>query len=120
MDPEQKVPSVNICKRLLELGITKYGSTENVWRYKNNKWVVEKSIIKHPSQKIPAPDTSELGELLPRGYGSGKCLRVKDCWCGSPEGKYLTSNTEPNARAYMCIILKEKSMESKIIQPQLN
>ena len=82
MRPEDKVPSLELCKRLWTLGITKDIETERVWiKPSHNKdhifdslnWIVKErsfvelfeDLIGPNAEIVPSPDLSELGELLP-------------------------------------------------------
>jgi hypothetical protein len=82
MNISEKVPSLQLCKKLWELGITKGGKTGNMWYrvYRREKpcWeVLNKNVFTNSNdpefydyEEIPAPDLSELLELLPKGAWS--------------------------------------------------
>jgi hypothetical protein len=116
MNQEQKVPSLENCQRLFDLGITK--ETERVWvKHENNSvWTLENKD-KFKSNKlyaknrgriwtctvIPAPDLSEMGELLAFARfekGTGENNYWQHFCCDN-------ADSEPNARAINLIELKK-------------
>ena len=143
MKPEDKVPSFELCEKLWNLGVTKGFETERVWanaEYRKTgfeemmlfqtsmyslfsglpKEDVVRSQISSSYQIIPAPDLSEMGELLPDRlpctdggdpiflmYNRQRTKKKKHrlhYWLNNPE---VTADTEPNARAEMLIALRE-------------
>lgn len=134
MKPEDKIPSREICKRLFELRITSALITDRAWvkrliREDGAEFALNCDIKgKHEFRLMlsyhsiddlsrvekdtyyPDPDLSEMKSLLPKGYGSGKSPTTNSFWCGAPNDKFLTSNTEPNAVGFMLIILREKGI----------
>lgn len=143
MKPEDKVPSVDLCQELWKLGITKGIETERIWfkheggsyYYPNDiNWILTTEEATNITtlrsgtkwrvnnvQIIPAPDLSELGELLPNGSDSTILNKEKNHYLAScPENskhivprRTFLADTEANVRAEMLIALKQESLEEK-------
>ena len=70
-----KVPSVELCQKLWENGITKKLKTDRGWQIVNFSNIIlipvkSLDIRSIGTHWIPAPDISEIRELLPNGiYG---------------------------------------------------
>jgi hypothetical protein len=118
---EQKVTSLELSKQLYEAGIVV--NSEFWWDAKRNiiisgkpEWVNEVTTC------IPAPLSSELGELLPERYHTWKGLpeglsEGDKWWCvqfSEPEFEAdnfeFSADTEADARAKMLLFLKEKGL----------
>ena len=110
---EREVPSLELCKKLKELGYPQDGEGWYWVEVKSGyKWEWKlRLLVNFPyavdNYKIKAPTVRELGEWLPEGFNEFKLnnkfwiKNKKDC-C------YVVSNdTEANARAEMLIWLIE-------------
>jgi len=128
-DVEKEVPSLELCKRLKELGFPQDDGGGWYWvepiKYFYNKRIVfwnEKFERYYKENKdyiirIKAPTCRELGEWLPTA-NEKQCFytyKNSDGWTiwedenglYDKEGNYITADTEPNARAKMLIWLRE-------------
>lgn len=91
MEMEEKVPDLEICIKLFDLGITKDIKTERIWihsrKNKSDKELLKRTgppIISYRSETgkgvpiiCPAPDLSELGECLPLKSNTPAYFTVK-------------------------------------------
>ncbi len=138
MKPEDKVTSRKRCQKLFELEITKGIETERVWAqeldktwnvYSKHDYLAAKKLFKQNNLLgrvyfnwvyIPAPDLSELGELLPNGSDSTILNKEKNHYLAScPENskhivprRTFLADTEANARANMLIALKQELLKA--------
>lgn len=125
MKPEDKVPSLDLCQELWKLRITKNSESYFVWiKFKLEGWVVATRLPLHKhldsmygKEIFPAPDLSELGELLPHGYRSGSEGYHNNIkfwgWCHQCEK--MIAPTEPDARAEMLIAVKRGLLKAESI-----
>lgn len=119
MKLEQQVCSLELAKRLKELGVKQ--DSEFYW-YKSTN---DKQEIRHRKSEnsfehcienflnigiiVSAFTVAELGEMLPawsRSYNTGEYW---DCDC-KPHGFHLTADTEADARAAILIYLLENKL----------
>lgn len=117
MKPEDKIPSLELCRKLWESGITKDIETERVWfRSENSKRYSLEDCCPYQSNGIyifPAPDLAEMGELLPEYFTTGKTETEYYCdVCFKIPAQF--ANTEANARAKILIRLKEPNVTRKL------
>jgi hypothetical protein len=130
-DPTKEVPSLELCKRLKELGFPQ-NSPGWYWRkvFKNPnsanfEWKLVLELDEDPVlvvSDIKAPTCRELGEWLPeyikrlgdlimeKRYNGGWIVRYEE-YDDIKDEKYCSveriADTEPNARAEMLIWLRE-------------
>ena len=132
-DPKAEVPSLELCKRLKELGFPQEGGW--YWIKDEGEWIIvfsedgesylleysggegEYFTAKLPEDKVKAPTCRELGEWLPRVIEDyfleflPKGKKILDWWVvyrNQNKTKILIpADTEPNARAKMLIWLVE-------------
>src|ERR1019366_305876 len=125
MKLEQQVVSLDLAKRLKELGVRQESLV--VWVNSNPaKWEL-RILNSNELQTVPLdePNTysaftvAELGEMLPKGYvtGRSKAEDSEKCFCrpdvGGKKLDHLTiADTEADARAKMLIYLLEKNLIS--------
>jgi len=121
-DPKKEVPSLELCKKLKELGYPQGGGgwywvLERIhtyydeWRvkYYPSECEVEFNVL----ERIKAPTVRELGEHLPKFAASLKEESWWECYTDfwkRKEGKHYieVDELEANARAKMLIYLMEK------------
>jgi len=124
MTLEQQVVSLDLAKRLKELGVKQ----ESLfwWRsplahYGYPDWSLSDGELGHGSESYSAFTVAELGEMLPEGYLSGRIFldgEQENVMCArfsSPEFEVWNdsmqfANTEADARAKMLIYLLENKL----------
>jgi len=109
-NPEKEVPSLELCKKLRELGYPQDGGGL-YWNTREGRIAIIRpwKSFKAPKHFVKAPTCRELGECLPsfvheakdekQKYRIGNANLVDDPW--------FESDTEPNVRAEMLIWLVE-------------
>ena len=108
---ENQVCSLELSKKLKELGVKQ--ESEFWWCEHQDTFYIEHKS-KHCNQSIggiSAFTVAELGEMLPRDYGSWKrnewrCANMLD-FTEDKLAETIWDDTEANARAKMVIYLKE-------------
>ena len=121
---EKEVPSLELCRRLKELGYPQEGGGW-YWAKIGESWILElqtefKEVPAYASEYVKAPTCRELGEWLPIYLEEDIYLDIDhpspDVWIVSyiktthPLQESIIAfddNTEPNARAKMLIWLVE-------------
>lgn len=111
MKLEEQVCSIDIAKRLKELGV----SQESVFYWRKTLSLKKPFEIFYRQSLTPSLDedysaftVAELGEILPPH--SMITHKMAMGWCGTINGKDFTASTEADARAKMLIHLIEKGI----------
>jgi len=114
MSVENQVCSLELAKRLKELGVTQL-SLCYWWQYDKDAWDITINVYPTSnSNYISAFTVAELGEMLPDWTETAK--RLKDDWVCIVMDKNSDNNwnsfdaTEANARAKMLIYLIENGL----------
>lgn len=111
MTLEQQVCSLDLAKRLKELGVKQ---ESYFWwcRYKENGWALSSEIGTESLEEVAAFTVAELGEMLGANVFSSKS--VSGSWLvellGGGKGRSFYEKTEANARAKMLIQLIEQGL----------
>ena len=113
MKPEDKYPTVEQCKRLVELGVVL--DTEKYWKTFNDGdtfLVVINQTVDPTAYLFPAPDVAELGEAL-RGYSVVRIQERgwrlwKTSFAFSKVNDFINYKTEAQARCAALIWLIEQ------------
>jgi len=114
-DPRKEVPSLELCKRLKELG---FPQDSGGWYWvkfaDRDRWrVMYDGIIDYEQveEVIKAPTIRELGEWLPDEFVSGRIIEEYACFdikeLESKDPFDIEADTEADARAKMLIWLVE-------------
>lgn len=109
---EWQLVNLELSKKLKELGVKQ----ESLWYWgkeDDNSWGLiqideDDKISEYYNEYISAFTVAELGEMLPRGYRSGRAiLKEKEYYICYGKAGTLSADTEANARAKMRIYLIE-------------
>ena len=124
MKLEEKVPCLDLCKKLWSLGIIKVYDTYIAYVFIEDRncephnvkgeWFLQTSPTQGFEKEfgiriIPAPDLSEMHKILANGFFSGM-RSTHDYFCDHETNaiKRVYADSELNACAKMLIFLKEK------------
>lgn len=116
MKLEDQVCSLELAKRLKELGVAQYSFFYWIKRkLKKHRPFVSCLVGDHHIEIASAFTVAELGEMLPHGFWSSKSADGYDCGFEQDLEQYVeTKKTEADARAKMLIYL----LENKLLTPK--
>lgn len=144
MKTKEKVPSLELCKKLWELGVTKDIKTERSWvngrlelnpgdRYPTPVKLDEYQLIDDKAVSVfkessytksknisifPAPDLSETGQLLPPDFRSGKNnFDGNDKFCAYllDDDEYGVSGDSASPEQFMTLADTEPNARAKML-----
>jgi hypothetical protein len=116
MELEKQVVSLELAKRLKELGVKQ--ESQFFWSYNDTGFAVEyRAFVKNRNgaelECYSAFTVAELGEMLPVGYYSRHGANGYSCGTNkSPQHFTTKADTEADARAKMLVYL----LENKLIE----
>lgn len=122
MIPEQKCVSLETAKRLKAAGFSQ--DTEHFWYqyvmertpeapYQKGDWELRPSEQwgNGTGEHIAAPDAQDIGELLPRNFGSELFMQLRPSgWLLRVDGYEALNDNEAEARASVWLWLKEREL----------
>jgi hypothetical protein len=113
MKLETQVPSLQLCKRLKELGWDQPTLFSWIKRITSTDLALSRDAISHQIT-YPAPTVAELGEALKDAkgdyYSKYKYGKAECGFQNSEQQRFIEADTEANARAKMVIYLLENNL----------